>query len=159
MNFAVFLLLMCVVCAILGIQRAILNRSEERSSAGKKKGVLSMAPYPPGVETSFFHTRRIAELTRQISPEPDQLIVHLIDPGSPRDSVRWVHGELRLTLDELEERLRWIPPGSRLVIYRLGGIGSSLAQQIGAMAPGRELLLLSGTVLHVTEKPERMVGV
>jgi len=159
MNFAVFLLLMCVMCAILGIQRAISNRSEERSGVSKKRVAYSIVPYPAGVETSLFHTQRIAELSRQISPEPDQVIVHLIDPGCPRNLTRWVPGELRLTLDELEERLRWIPPGSRLVIYRLGGIGSALTQQLGAMAPGRELLLLSGTVLHVTQKPERMVGV
>ena len=159
MNVAIFLLLMCIVCAILCIWRAIVNRSEDRSSLSKKRAAPSIAPYSPGIETSLSHSRRVAEVSRQISPEPDQVIVHLIDPGSPRNIPRWVPGELRLTIDELAERLRWIPPGSRLVIYRLGGIGSTLTQQLGAMAPGRELLLLSGTVLHVSQKSERMVGV
>jgi hypothetical protein len=150
MNVGLVLLLMCAVCALIGIYRGLMNRKEERKCAEKT--------WVPGYRVprrvpSHIVWVNASELSKLINSEPDPVVFHLIDSTGPSTYSRLVRGEQAVTLQQFKDTLPWIPQGNRIVLYRPGGIDAAVARRICAIANGREVLLLSENVPRPLEDP------
>lgn len=150
MSFVFGLLLMCAMCAMIGILRALMNRREDRKNA-KETGV------PGDVVRKRVPSRAVwvnaTEFSKLINSEPDTVVFHLIDGTHTTTYFKLVRGELAVTLQEFKDTLPWIPQRNRIALYRPGGIDAAIARQICAVANGREVLLLSGNLLGQSEDP------
>lgn len=150
MSFVFGLLLMCAMCATIGIFRGLINRREERKRA-EKPGV------PGDTVRQHVPSRAVwvnaTEFSKLTNSEPDLVVFHLIDGNGTRTYFKLIRGELAVTLQEFKDTLPWIPQQSQIALYRPGGIDAAIARQICAVANGREVLLLSGNLPGQSEDP------
>lgn len=91
------------------------------------------------------------EFAHLIRTDPDLVIFRLLDDRSPNDENAKPPGVVAMTLEQLANTIPWIPSGSRIVIYRLGGISAPLAAKVTEVLRGREALFFSGDTHHVAE--------
>ena len=144
MNMAVIaLMLMCAICAALGIYRGIAN---ERQQWVRRQTVPAGARSLPVAPRSRVHPpQRIyaEELFRRMSTEPDLIPVHLIDSRDQAGNPPAIPGEITVTLEHLQESLPWMPASAKLAIYRSGGISPKLGRTLARMTQNRQLLLLA----------------
>jgi hypothetical protein len=150
MSFVFGLLLMCAICATIGIFRGLINRREERKRA-EKTGV------PGDTVRQHVPSRAVwvntTEFSKLINSESDTVVFQLIDGTGTSTYFKLVRGELAVTLQEFKDTLPSIPQRNRIALYRPGGIDAAIARQICAVANGREVLLLSGNLLGQSEDP------
>ena len=142
------LLLMCAICAIIGIFRGLMNRKDQRKRSDKT-GVPAV-PQPVPSRAVWVNA---TEFSKLINSEPDTVVFHLMDGTGTRTYFKLVRGELAVTLQEFKDTLPLIPERNRIALYRPGGIDAAIARQICAVANGREVLLLSGNLLGQPEDP------
>ncbi len=150
MNFGAGLLLICALCAIIGIYRGVMNWRREK---GFVRPILAPAPIARRSVPSRVVWLNAAEFLRLIKSEPDTVVFHLTNGTEPGSNVRIVSGELIVTLQQFKDTLPWIPLGSRLVLYRPGGIDAAIARRLIAIAGGRELRLVAENLPVAVEDP------
>jgi hypothetical protein len=157
MNIASALLLMCVICALIGIYRALENEREEQR---RKNLLTAKALDPQRLYRGARELQRIneTELKRLIGESPEPVIFCLVDTGPSKTIPRRFPAELVVTLRQFEERVSWIPSGSRVVVYRTGEIDAPLEKRISALTSGREVYLLSGKSPSMATSPNEMAG-
>jgi hypothetical protein len=155
MSFVFGLLLMCAVCALIGIFRGLMNSREARKRAQKTRMPGDKVPHPVPFRAVWVDA---TEFSKLINSEPDTVVFHLMDGTGTRTYFRLVRGEMAVTLQEFKDTLPWIPRRSRIALYRPGGIDAAIARQICAVADGREVLLLAGNLLGALEDPVRAGG-
>ncbi len=148
MNVGAMLLMMCAVCAMIGIYRGLMNRREKRSKVASPHISAVRVPHRAPPRIVWLDAIELLKLTNS---DPDTVVFRLMDGSGPIGNLRLVNGEQAVTLQEFKDTLPWIPPQSRIALYRVGGIDGAIARRIGAIAPGRELLLVSGRVPHLVE--------
>ena len=158
MNIASALLAMCAVCALIGIYRALENEREEQRRKDRPTG---KALDPRRLHRATRELRRIneTELQQLAGRTPELIILCLVDTGPFKTTPRRFPTELVVTFHQFEERISWIPMGSRVVVYRTGDIDEPLERRISALTPGREVYLLSGKSKAMATAPSDMAGV
>ena len=157
MNIASALLLMCVICALIGIYQALENEREEQR---RKNQLTAKALDPQRLYQGVRELRRINEtdLQRLVGESLELVIFCLVDTGPSKTIPRRFPAELVVTFHQFEERVSWIPLGSRVVVYRTGEIDEPLERRISALTPGREVYLLSGKSPAMATSPSEMAG-
>jgi hypothetical protein len=132
------------ICATIMLDRAIAIRRP--SWAVARKGI-HLVPAPAMLRIAArrrIHWIGATEFAHLIQSDPELVIFRLIDDVFSEDEHSKPPGVVAVTLRQLGNTLPWIPCGSRIVIYRLGGISASLAGKVLAMLHGREALFFSG---------------
>jgi hypothetical protein len=150
MNIAAILLLICAVFAVIGIYRGLMNLRMERASAP-----VSLKPperIPQRIPTRIVWLD-VNEFLNLINSDPDAVIFHLTDGTGPSRRGRLARGEVMVTTQQLKDTLPWIPPQSHIVVYRPGGIDIAIFCRLAAIARGRELCLVSGTLPLLVDDP------
>jgi hypothetical protein len=148
------------ICATIMLDRAIAMRRPNWAVA--RKGI-HLVPAPAILRTVTrrrIHWIGATEFAHLIQSDPELVIFRLIDDVFPEDEQSKPPGVVAVTLRQLGKTLPWIPCGSRIVIYRLGGISAPLAGKVLVMLQGREALFFSGDAHHMctpgdyADKPE-----
>jgi hypothetical protein len=143
MNMAVIaLMLMCAICAALGIYRGIANERQQwarrqtvpAGSRGLPAAPRSRVPPPQRIYAE--------ELLRRMTSEHDLILVRLVDSQDQVRNLLATPGEITATLEHLQESLPWMPASAKLAIYRSGGISPQLGRKLERMAQDRQLLFL-----------------
>ena len=91
------------------------------------------------------------EFARLIQDDPDLVIFRLIDAHLVAEEHGRPAGVVAVTLEQLAHTIPWIPCGSRIVIYRMGGISTQLATKVKGVLRGREAMFFSGDAHQVVE--------
>ena len=144
MNMAVIaLMLMCAICAALGIYRGIANERQQwarrqtvpAGSRGLPAAPRSRVPPPQRIYAE--------ELLRRMTSEHDLILVRLVDSQDQVRNLLATPGEITATLEHLQESLPWMPASAKLAIYRSGGISPKLGRTLARMTQNRQILLLA----------------
>jgi hypothetical protein len=155
MGIATTLAITCLICALLVLARAKMNRNKEfvGTSAPFDYAWRSKASRPKGDRL-----RRIAaaDLPHAIVPGADLTIFHLIEGRPPRNPMVWGCGDVFITLSELEEAIPWIPYATGIAVYRTGGFDRALTRKLSAVARGRDVLLVSGNIVDASKRFQPM---
>jgi len=137
-------------CATLLLDRAIAIRPRW---AVARRGI-HLVP-PPAVQRHVARQRiqwiDALEFAHLIRTDPDLVIFRLIDERSPEGEHTKPLGVVAVTMEQLANTIPWIPSGSRIVIYRMGGISASQAAKVTTVLRGREALFFSGDTHHEVE--------
>jgi len=91
------------------------------------------------------------EFSHLIRTDPELVIFRLIDARLTAEENARPAGVVAVTLEQLSNTIPWIPCGSRIVIYRLGGISEGLAGRVSSVLRGRKALFFSGDTHQVLE--------
>lgn len=91
------------------------------------------------------------EFARLIQDDPDLVIFRLIDAHLVAEEPGRPSGVVAVTLEQLANTIPWIPSGSRIVIYRMGGISTQLATKVKRVLRGREVMFFSGDAHQAVE--------
>ncbi len=158
MDITLFLFCTCSVFAAIAIVRAKIKLGKRLSHAGKRKLVTLRDTVTRRALERRIRWIDAAELSRLIRSDSDLTVFHLIDFAPPAGLERPMHGELFVTLPQLEEALPWMPDGSRFAIYRPGGIDPALSKRLATMVRGRTALLVVGVLPSAAGNFEEMAG-
>ena len=139
MNVGFGLLLMCALCAMIGIYRALINRRDDRRSALSPSAPV---PTPQRNASSRVVWLSATEFLKLIESDPDTVVFRLTDGTNCGTHNTIVRGELVVTVQRFKDTLRWIPLGTQPVLYRSGGIDAAIARRLAAAARGRVLRLV-----------------
>jgi hypothetical protein len=149
------LLLMCAMCALIGIYRGLMNHREERKRTEKTRGPGDRVPQRVPSRAVWITA---TEFSKLVNSEPDTVVFQLIDGTGPTRYSRLVGGEVAVTVEQFKDSLPWIPHRNRIVLYHPGGIDAAVARRICADTNGRQVLLLSGNLPGPLEDPVRVGG-
>jgi hypothetical protein len=158
MDIMFVLVIICAIMAIFGIYRAIMNRREDRKATEGRIGADAATRTPHDIVKRQPRWISSTELTHLISSDPDLVVFHLQDGEGMKGLTRLLRGEIVVTLEQLEADLRWIPLGSRIAIYRIGGIDRYLIRRLSKITNGRETFLLSSPAPNMTEDFNQMAS-
>lgn len=145
MDIASAVVSMCAVCMAPGIVRLIKDRKAEWAAAGRDAGFVAAARIPGKVDGRRLRWISPRELAQMVATDPELVVFCLVE-GPQASHAEEIPGQVTVTLPQLEETLPWIPAGSRIALYRAGGIDAVLARRLAAMTRGRETYALSGSL-------------
>jgi hypothetical protein len=148
MNIGQILLLMCAACAVIGIYRSLMNSRIERVPS---PGILKPPERSPQRFPGRIHWLTTNDFLKLIVYDHEAVIFHLLDGTGTSDRCGVTRGEVAVTMQQFKDMLPWIPTESRIVIYRPGGIDAAITRRLTAIARGRELNLISGSLPSLVE--------
>jgi hypothetical protein len=139
--------------ATLLLDRAIAIRPK---LAVARRGIHLVPRAPAVLRNIARHCQPIrwigaTEFARLIQDDPDLVIFRLIDAHLVADEHGRPSGVVAATLEQLANTIPWIPCGSRIVIYRMGGISTPLANKVKHVLRGREAMFFSGNAHQAVE--------
>jgi hypothetical protein len=143
MRIATDFVLLGAVGATFLFDRAILLRRQGWTV--DRKGI-HLIPTPMGVSKLVrqrIHWIDAQEFARLIRSDPELVIFRLNDGLQTEIKCDVPPGVVAVTLGELEKTIPWIPLSSRIVIYRAGGIGASLAKDLVTILQGRDVMFFA----------------
>ena len=148
MIIGLILLLICAACAAIGIYRSLMNRRIERV---RRPGMLTPPERPPQRTPSRILWLTTNDFLKLIVYDHEAVVFRLLDGTGTNGRCGVTGAEVAVTMQQFKDTLPWIPTQSRIVIYRPGGIDAAIARRLTAIARGRDLNLLSGSLPRLVE--------
>jgi hypothetical protein len=156
MGIVMSLAISCFICAILVMVLITMNRN--KGFVGTRVPADYVWKAKASRPNVGHRLRRIAavDLPREMVPDVELTVLHLIEGRPPRDPNLWGCGNVFVTLSQLEEAIPWIPYGTRIAICRPGGFDRALTRRLSTIARGREALLVSGNLVDAAHSFQPM---
>jgi hypothetical protein len=152
MNLASLLLTTIVVSPIVISYLVAVRHLERRHRAAGKFGVIGKRWLGQRNTSSRLRWIKADELKRLIDVDPELVVFHLLEGDPAEASSKRFETEIGVTFPQLEEAVRWMPPGTRFAVYRVHGIAPELAQRLSRMTRGCQVLLITERFSPASER-------
>jgi len=151
MGLASGVVILFAACATLLLDRAIAVRPKWAVARGGIHLVPRSQPRLRTVPRQPVQWIGATEFARLIEDDPELVIFRLIDAHLVAEEHGRPAGVVAVTLEQLANTIPWIPSGSRIVIYRMGGISTQLATKVKGVLRNREAMFFSGDAHQAVE--------